>query len=64
MQENAKGEERVMEVGENARGAVVRAFVVEKTARDAVMHALVAEGIVRDAEQGASAAVENGMPHD
>jgi hypothetical protein len=64
VQENAKGEERVMEVGENARGAVVRAFVVEKTARYVVVHALVAEGIVRDAEQGASAAVENGMPHD
>lgn len=59
-----KGEVRVMEVGENARGALVRAAVVEETARDYEVHALVVEGIAREAEQGASAAVENGMPHD
>jgi hypothetical protein len=50
VQENVKGEVRVMEV--------------EETARDDEVHALVVEGIAREAEQGASAAVENGMPHD
>jgi hypothetical protein len=59
-----KGEECVMKVGENAREAVVRAAVVEETARDDEVHALVVEVIAREAEQGASAAVENGMPHD
>jgi hypothetical protein len=64
VQENVKGEECVMEVGENARGAVVRAAVVEETARDDEVHALVVEVIALEAERGASAAVENGMPHD